>query len=497
MFSIHSIIIKLRKSYISHTLRSMKNVKFLHIKKKHIHHLAHSSFWFLVGFGLSAFLLAVILFTYFQFRYQDKVIPGVFLQNMYVGGKSKSDIEKIFIKKNELIAKSTFVLTLDDYTATVSAKDLQIGYDINLMTTQTMSLGKTGKLLTDTYIILSSYINGTFLRTSFTANPDVLQEKLSDLQKATYAEPVDALFTVANNRVVAFKSSSNGKMLDFKKLSDDIFELVPEVINSPTPKIIGITIPVKTLFPTITTEKANNLGIVEEIGTGHSQFQHSIPNRVHNVSLASSRMNGILIAPGDTFSFNEALGDISKYTGYKEAYVIMNGKTVLGDGGGVCQVSTTLFRAILAAGLPITERRAHAYRVGYYEQDSLPGIDATVYSPSVDLKFKNDTDTHILIQSFMDPTNLTLQFTLYGKKDNRQVTMTTPIVTNKTAPPPPLYQDDPTLPKGAIKQVEFEAGGARASFSRTVTKNGNVIISETYTSNYTPWRAIFLRGTKE
>lgn len=478
-------------------LRSMKNVQFPRIRKKHIRHVAHSSFWFLVGFGLAALLLAGILFAYFQFRYKDRVIPGVFLQNMYIGGKNKNDIEKLFVKKNELISKTTFVFTLEDDTVTVSAKDLNIGYDTNLMTAQAMSLGKTGKLLTDTYIILSSYINGTFLKTSFTANPDILKEKLSDLQKKTHTEPVEALFTVANNRVVAFKESSNGKTLDFQKLSEKVFDVVPEVINSPTPKIIGISIPVKTLFPTITTEKANNLGIVEDIGTGRSQFQHSIPNRIHNVSLAASRMNGILVAPGDTFSFNEALGDISKYTGYKEAYVIQNGRTVLGDGGGVCQVSTTLFRAILAAGLPIIERRAHAYRVGYYEQDSLPGIDATVYSPSVDLKFKNDTDTHILIQSFMDPTNLTLQFTLYGKKDNRQVTLTTPIVTNKTPPPPPLYQDDPTLPKGVIKQVDFEAGGARASFSRTVTKNGNVIISETFTSNYTPWRAVFLRGTKE
>ena len=478
-------------------LHSIKNVKFPRIRKKHVHHAIHSSFWFLVGFSLSALLLAGILFAYFQFRYKDRVIPGVFLQNMYIGGKNKSDIEKLFVKKNELISKTTFVFTYEDDTVTVSAKELNIGYDINLMTAQAMSLGKTGKLLTDTYIILASYINGTFLKTSFTVAPDVLQEKLADIQKSIYAEPVDALFTVANNRVIAFKNSSNGQTLDFKKLSESVENVVPEVINSPTPKIIGISIPVKTLFPTITTEKANNLGIVEEIGTGRSQFQHSIPNRVYNISLASSRMNGILIAPGDTFSFNQALGDISRYTGYKEAYVIQNGRTVLGDGGGVCQVSTTLFRAILAAGLPITERRAHAYRVGYYEQDSLPGLDATIYSPSVDLKFKNDTDTHILIQSFMDPTNLTLQFTLYGKKDNRQVTLTTPIVTNQTPPPPPLYQDDPTLPKGVIKQVDFESSGARASFSRTVTKDGNVIISETYTSNYTPWRAVFLRGTKE
>lgn len=473
----------------------MKMVKSALFRKKHIRRVIHSSFWFLVGFSLSALLLMGILFAYFQFRYKDRIIPGIFIENIYVGGKSKNEIQTIFTQKNEPIQKTTFVLTLDDYVVTVSAKELGIGYDTNLMTAQALSMGKTGNFLSDAYIILSSYTNGTFLKTSFTANTDVLQNTLSDLQKKIYTEPVDALFTVENKRVVAFKESSNGKAIDFKKLSGAISNKIPEIVDSQTPKIIGITIPVKILLPTVTTEKANNLGIVEEIGTGHSQFQHSIPNRIHNVSLAASKLNGVLVAPGDTFSFNDALGDVSKFTGYKEAYVIKDGKTVLGDGGGVCQVSTTLFRAILSAGLPITERHAHAYRVGYYEQDSPAGIDATVYSPTVDLKFKNDTGNYILIQSFVDPTNLTLQFTLYGKKDNRQVTMTTPVITNQTPAPPPLYQDDPTLPKGEVKQVDFAAAGARAVFSRTVTKNGNVIISETYISNYTPWQAVFLRGT--
>src|SRR6185369_9618298 len=119
-----------------------------------------------------------------------------------------------------------------------------------------------------------------------------------------------------------------------------------------------------------------------------------------------------------------------------------------GDGGGVCQVSTTLFRAALNAGLPIVERHAHAYRVGYYEEDSPPGFDATVYVPSVDLKFKNDTDHYLLIQTVIDPQELRLTFNLYGTKDDRKVTVTTPVVTNFRPAPADLYQDDPTLPKG-------------------------------------------------
>ena len=239
------------------------------------------------------------------------------------------------------------------------------------------------------------------------------------------------------------------------------------------------------------------MGIKELIGKGESTFFHSIPGRVFNVNLASSRIDGVLIAPGEVFSFNKTIGDVSSFTGYKQAYIIQNGRTVLGDGGGVCQVSTTFFRAILDAGLPIVERYAHAYRVGYYEQDSLPGIDATIFVPSVDLKFKNDTGHHILVQREIDLNNYSLKFYLYGTKDGRITTMSKPVITGQSAPPAPLYQDDPNLPLGQIQQTDFEAWGANVYFTRNVTKNGKTIISDKFTSNYRPWQAVFLRGTKQ
>jgi vancomycin resistance protein YoaR len=207
-------------------------------------------------------------------------------------------------------------------------------------------------------------------------------------------------------------------------------------------------------------------------------------------------LNGIIIKPGEVFSFDQAVGDISSLSGYKQAYVIENGKTVLGDGGGVCQVSTTLFRAALNAGLPIVERHQHAYRVGYYEEDSGPGIDAAIYSPTVDLKFKNDTGHALLIQTYLDFNAQRLTFALFGTKDaNRQVAITTPVVLSQTPAPPPLYQDDPTLPKGQIKQVDFSADGADVYFTRTVTENGKVSIYDKFASEYKPWQAVYLRGT--
>jgi len=259
-------------------------------------------------------------------------------------------------------------------------------------------------------------------------------------------------------------------------------------------KTTTIEIPVSQTKPQIATGDVNNLGIKELIGRGTSRFAGSIPSRIHNVELASSRINGLLIKPGETFSFNSSLGEVSGSTSFQQAYVIQSGRTVLGDGGGVCQVSTTIFRAALNAGLPIIERKAHSYRVGYYEQDSKPGIDATVYNPTADLKIKNDTPGHILIQTIFNRKNLTLVFELYGTSDGRVATISTPRVWDLVPAPPDLYQEDPTLAPEVKKQVDWAAAGAKAAFDYKVERFGETLQQRTFYSNYRPWQAVYLVG---
>lgn len=291
-----------------------------------------------------------------------------------------------------------------------------------------------------------------------------------------------------------FKPALPGIKVEKGVLEDLIIQKLTE-LELGNEKNITFDMPVTKVDPETDTGDINDFGIKELIGRGTSTYFHSIPGRVHNVTLASQRINGTLVKPGETFSFNNALGDVSAFTGYQQAYIIKDGKTILGDGGGVCQVSTTLFRALLNAGLPITERQAHAYRVGYYEQDSPPGLDATVFSPSPDLKFINDTGHYILIEAKADSKNYSLVFELYGTKDGRVSSISKPVVTNITAPPPDVYQDDPTLPVGTIKQVDYKAWGAKTTFHYVVTKDGSEIINKTFISNYKPWAAVYLRGT--
>jgi len=299
---------------------------------------------------------------------------------------------------------------------------------------------------------------------------------------------INARFEFQGGRVANFVPHQEGREVDADLL-------VALISNSLVGEEKALDLPVKITSPAVTIENVNNLGIKELIGKGESKFGGSGEGRVHNIKLGSERLNGVLIAPGETFSMHKAIGDVEATTGFREAYIIINGRTQIGIGGGICQVSTTLFRAILNSGLPVVERHPHAYRVGYYELDSPPGVDASVYFPTSDLKFKNDTPNYLLIQRRIDLARSFLAFEIYGTSDGRRVDISKPIVKNLVAPPLPSFQEDVSLPAGTKKQVDFEAWGADTIFSRKIYKDGNLVSKEDFVTHYQPWRAIYLIGT--
>lgn len=466
-------------------------------KRKLILFITKNFLWFIVGTALGWFFLISFTFIIFQKTYEQKVYPGIFVNGIDFGGKKELDVEAFFTQKNATIGKTIFVFKNPARVVTISAGEIDYGYNATLLSKQAFTIGRSDNLLSNISLVFQAYMNGLSLPASYHFSSEKLEDILIPLEHEMSIEPIDALFTFQDGRVVAFRPSQEGQEIDKETLEKDLTSKTVQIATATKPETIVFTLPIKVIHPKVTTEKANSLGIKELLASGTSLFQHSIPSRIYNINLAATRINGVLVEPEEVFSFDKALGDISAFTGYKQAYVIENGKTVLGDGGGICQVSTTFFRALLNAGLPIVERHAHAYRVGYYEQDSPPGFDATIYVPSVDLKFKNDTKNYILIQTIIDANEQRLTFMLYGTKDNRQITISKPVIRSQTPVPPALYQDDATLPKGQIKQIDFEAAGASVSFTREVSKDGEKIISDTFVSNYRPWQAVYLRGTKE
>ena len=315
-----------------------------------------------------------------------------------------------------------------------------------------------------------------------------------NIASTTEKKPIDAKFKIENEKVVEFQASKDGIELDTQKNIENIKKYLNN-FSQDNNKIEIITKKIKSKF---TTEKINNMGIKEIIGTGHSNFSGSPSNRRHNIKNGSDALNGLIIKPNEEFSLVKTLGEINAETGYLPELVIKDNKTIPEFGGGLCQVGTTLFRTVIASGLPVTARRNHSYRVSYYEP---AGTDATIYNPWPDFKFINDTPNNILIQTRIEKDELYYDF--WGTKDGRIATATYPVIYNIKKPAPAKYIETLDLAVGEKKCTEHAHNGADAYFDYKVIypKKENEEKSEIketrFKSHYVPWRAVCLIGVEK
>ena len=241
---------------------------------------------------------------------------------------------------------------------------------------------------------------------------------------------------------------------------------------------------------------AADLGITELIAESVTWFRGSSDARKHNIARAAANFFGIVVAPGEEFSFNNYLGSISEADGYEEGLIIVGGRTIRGIGGGICQVSTTLYQAAFLGGYPITERWPHGYMLGYYNDGQGPGMDATVYSPIVDIKFINNTPYHLLIENYYNPTFEALTFKFYSTSLGRRVEKTEPVFANvRPAPTEDIWEYHPDMEPGTVVQIDWATEGADVSVQRTVyNADGDVILDEIVVSNYIPYPNVFHYG---
>jgi len=328
-------------------------------------------------------------------------------------------------------------------------------------------------------------------------SPNGLRDLLAPVKDQVDRLPSNAKF-IFNDETLQLElveNSSVGRELDVGASIIAINEALARgehtaslVVNEAQPKIAG-------------TATGEELGIRELVSSQTSYFYGSSQERIQNIQAASARFHGVLVAPGETFSMGALMGDVSLENGFAEALIIYGGRTIKGVGGGVCQVSTTLFRTVFFGGYPIVERYSHAYRVSYYEMTasgavdtSMAGMDATVYFPLVDFKFTNDTPYWILMETYVDPGARTLTWKFYSTSDGRTVTWETTGTTNVVSAPEPVFEVNSELSKNEMKQVDWAANGADVTVTRTVLRNGSVYFQDNISTHYEPWQAVCQYG---
>ncbi len=325
-----------------------------------------------------------------------------------------------------------------------------------------------------------------------TLDREALRAYLEDLAPSLAIDPVDARFHFdeRTGQLIPIAPSSPGRALDVEASVESILAAV-EVGQHTAPLVLRVVPP--RYSENVTAEE---LGIRDLVAVGDSYFIGSPSGRDHNIRLAARKFDGLVIAPGETFSFNQYLGEVSAEAGYDEAYVTMGEVLAIEVGGGICQVSTTAFRAALKGGYPITERWAHYHRVGYYElRGHGPGLDATVYAPSVDLKFVNDRPTALLIETEVEEAAHRLIFRFYSTDDGRRVEIRGPVITDETEPGPPIYQLDEKLAPGTVVEWQTAQKGLTAKVERWVyDRNGNLLYHNVFVSKYAPRRAVYRYG---
>ncbi|MDB5046899.1 MAG: vancomycin resistance protein, partial [Deinococcus sp.] len=245
----------------------------------------------------------------------------------------------------------------------------------------------------------------------------------------------------------------------------------------------------KAIVPERNVKVLAQRGVLWHVATGSSSYKGSPDFRVKNVLVGASKLDNFFIAPDYEFNFNEEVGTIDASTGFVKGFVISGGTLTKEDGGGICQVSTTIFRALYQAGLPITERHEHSHRVSYYDP---VGYEATVYAPSKNLRMKNDTGKHLFIQAAWDNAAQTLRFDVFGANTGRTVKVSQPVISNFKAPANPSYSPDQRVAVGGRRLLDTPMQGMTSVMTRTIKSAGGTVISkDTLKSVYKPWGAVY------
>lgn len=387
-------------------------------------------------------------------RYSPIILPVTELHPSV----KKSSLEPLLTEAPELLQEAPFTLTVE-----------HVPFVVNTST-------------------LAGLITATHTATGYqlTLSGAALNTALSKVSAPFVQEAKNGYLELTEQQTIkTFTPPKQGVTIDEGKTIQDILKS----FASTSTKKIPIVVSFKRTTPKIDGPDAERLGIRDLLGIGTSYFDGSPVNRRKNIAKGKEKMNGILLAPGEEFSQLKALGPIDGVHGWLPELVIKGNKTTPEFGGGLCQIGSTSFRAAMEAGLKITQRRNHSYRVRYYEPI---GTDATIYEPSPDFRFKNDTPAHILITTEMKGDGL--YFSIWGTDDGRKASKKLSGAYNIIPAPATKYVETTDLAPGQKKCTESAHAGATAHVDYSVQYGDGTSTTERFVSVYRPWGAVCLIG---
>lgn len=327
------------------------------------------------------------------------------------------------------------------------------------------------------------------------ADRQAINDYLTTLSKQINREARAPVFKYLGGQVTRQTEAIQGRSL---RTEDAVADLAGALLS---PAVTSLALPVSIVEPPLRNVNPSDIVIRDVLGSGSTYYGFSLPDRKHNVELATQRLNGTLVPPGEWFSFNRAVGRVNIASGYKSGYgiVLTNGavQTVPSVGGGICQVATTVFHAAFHSGVPIGERNWHFYWIPTYGQapSGITGLDATVDEDyGLDFTFRNTTGGWIALESGFDGQNMSI--VLKGVNPGWQIQVDGPHLSNiKKADPTPVTREDATLPRGQRVQVETARDGMDVVLTRTVLKDGQVVDQRPFRSHYEPSQNVTLVGT--
>lgn len=502
--------------------------------------------------AISIFIVFIIIFSVIFALLNinnNNMIIGLKVEGIDISGLSreetKSKLEEIYSKKKEQSIK----LKYKDFETEISQTTLETKFDIDKAINESIEFGKKGNIITNNYNILLALLGKKDIKIDMTIDEEQVKKEIEDIQTDIPGTIIEPDYYIENDKLIITPGQEGVKInadnlinkiknqlkeintnqeyieipvenawpdkIDIEKIHNDIYKDVQDayLTQNPTtvhPEVEGVDfdieeakkileenrekyeIPLKITKPNVTISQLGSEAFPNRIGYYSTRYDGGNENRSTNLEIACKKINDKVILPGEIFSYNKTLGSRTTAAGYKNAKVYENGAVVDGIGGGICQISSTLYNAVLRANLEIVERKNHQFITSYVPE----GMDATVAYGVTDFKFKNTRKYAIKIKA--SAANGVATVELYGIKEDTEYQISFDTKTVSTIPYTIKYVDDNTLSEG-IEEVKQQGANGVITETYIIKSLNGQVVSNTLLSKdtYSAMQRIILRGTKK